>query len=113
MEAACRGAKSAGGLTVGILPGRQTADANEWVDVPIATGLGDARNLLIIHTADGVIALPGKSGTLSEIAFALKVGKPVVDFGGWEIDGMIPGGDDPEAAVDILLRRIEQARARS
>jgi len=112
MAAACRGAKSEAGLTIGILPGRRVEEANEWVDVPIATGLAEGRNLLIIYNADGVIALPGESGTLSEIALALKTGTPVVDFGGWGIKGMIPGGDDPRQAVEILIREIEQTRTK-
>jgi uncharacterized protein (TIGR00725 family) len=106
MAAACRGAKSAGGLTIGILPGRRTIEANEWVDIPIATGLAEGRNLLIVYTADGVIALPGESGTLSEIAFSLKIGKPVVDCGGWEIEGMIAAAANPKETVDLLLRKI-------
>ena len=110
MAAACRGARSAGGLTIGILPGREPAGANEWVEIPIATGLAEGRNLVIIYNADGVIALPGESGTLSEIAFSLKTGRPVVDFGGWGIKGMIPGGDDPEGAVNILIERIKKTR---
>jgi len=110
MAAACRGAKSAGGLTIGILPGRQTSEANEWVDVPVATG---GRNLLIIYTADGVIALPGGSGTMSEIAFSLKIGKPVIDFGRWGIDGMIPGGANPKETVELLLGRLSTGRTRS
>ena len=110
MAAVCRGAKSAGGMTIGILPGREVSAANEWVDFPVATGLGDGRNLVIIYTADGVLALPGKSGTLSEIAFALNVGKPVVDLGSWGIPGMIPGGSDPQRAVDILLKEIGKSR---
>jgi len=108
MAAACRGAKSARGMTIGILPGREPSDANEWVDVAIATGLGDGRNLVIIYTADGVLALPGKSGTLSEIAFALKIRKPVLDLGGWGIPGMIPAPAEPEQAVDLLLAEIDK-----
>jgi len=110
MAAACRGAKAAGGLTIGILPGRRTQDANEWVDIAIATGLAEGRNLLIIYNADGVVALPGESGTLSEIALALKTRTPVVDFGGWGIEGMVTGGNDPHQAVETLIREIERAR---
>lgn len=113
MAAACRGAKSEGGLTIGILPGRLAEEANKWVDIPIATGLAEGRNLLIIYNADGVIALPGKSGTLSEIALALKTGTPVVDFGEWGIDGMTAGGDNARRAIEILIGQIEQTRAKS
>lgn len=77
MEAACQGAVEAGGLTVGILPGGHERDANPWVVIPVPTGLGYARNVLVANTADSVIAVGGKLGTLSEIAFALKRGAKV------------------------------------
>lgn len=85
MEAACRGAKSGGGTTVGILPGDDRRDANPWVDVAVATGLGEARNALVVRTADALIAVGGEYGTLSEIALALKAGKPVVGIGTWQL----------------------------
>jgi uncharacterized protein (TIGR00725 family) len=78
MEAVCRGAKEAGGTTIGILPGKNKTEANAFVDIPIVTGLSDARNVIIARSADGVIAVDGEYGTLSEIAFSLKFGKPVV-----------------------------------
>jgi uncharacterized protein (TIGR00725 family) len=78
MEAAARGAAEAGGLTVGILPGPSTQDANAHIRVPVATDMGQARNVIIVHTADALIAVSGGAGTLSEIGHALKVGKPVV-----------------------------------
>ncbi|MBW2072253.1 MAG: TIGR00725 family protein [Deltaproteobacteria bacterium] len=78
MAAAAEGAADAGGLTVGILPGESTRDANPYIQVPIATGMGQARNVIIIHTADVLIAISGGAGTLSEIGHALKTGKPVV-----------------------------------
>jgi uncharacterized protein (TIGR00725 family) len=108
MAAACRGAKKVGGLTIGILPGRQSTDANQWVDIPLATGLAEGRNLLIIYNADGVIALPGGSGTLSEIALALKTGKPIVDLGDWGIAGMIPGTGDISVMVAKLIQEIKR-----
>jgi uncharacterized protein (TIGR00725 family) len=111
MAAACKGAKSAGGQTIGILPGRQTAEANAWVEVPVATGLAEGRNLIIIYTADGVIALPGGSGTLSEIAFSLKIGKPVVDYGEWGIHGMIPAGANPKETVRLILQKLSIGKA--
>jgi uncharacterized protein (TIGR00725 family) len=85
MAAACRGAKSAGGLTVGVLPGDDASQANQWVDVPIVTGLGEARNTIVVRSAQAVIAVGGSHGTLSEIAFALKWGKRVVGLGTWEL----------------------------
>jgi uncharacterized protein (TIGR00725 family) len=85
MEAACRGAKAGGGTTVGILPGTVRAEANPFVDVAIPTGLGELRNGLVVRAADGLVAIGGEFGTLSEIALALKAGKPVVAIGGWEL----------------------------
>ncbi len=85
MEAACRGAKEAGGATVGILPGTDRAAANRWVDVALPTGLGEARNTLVVRAADALVAVGGEFGTLSEIAFALKTGVPVVGLGTWEL----------------------------
>ncbi len=85
MEAACRGAKSSGGTTVGILPGLDRADANPYVDVALPTGLGEARNALVVRAADVLIAIAGGYGTLSEIALALKRGTPVVGMGTWEL----------------------------
>ena len=85
MEAACRGAREGGGLTVGLLPGIDRADANPYVSVAIATGLGEARNALVVRAADAAIAVGGEFGTLSEIAFALKLGKSVVGLETWEL----------------------------
>jgi len=85
MEAACRGAKSAQGLTIGILPGIDRSEANPYVDIPIVTGIGEARNAIITRTAQAVIAIGGSYGTLSEIAFALSFGTPVVGLGTWEV----------------------------
>ena len=85
MEATCRGAKSAGGTTVGILPGLARDEANAWVDVAIPTGLGEARNALVVRAADVLIAIGGEYGTLSEIALALKTGKAVVGVETWEL----------------------------
>jgi uncharacterized protein (TIGR00725 family) len=78
MEAAAKGAAGEGGLTLGILPGPSTRDANRYIQVPVATDMGQARNVIIVHTADALIAVSGGAGTLSEIGHALKVGKPVV-----------------------------------
>jgi uncharacterized protein (TIGR00725 family) len=102
MEAACRGAKEAGGMTVGILPGPDRAAANPYVDIALPTGLGEARNALVVRAADAVIAVGGGYGTLSEIAFALKAGKRVIGLDTWEIEGVSPA-DGPEAAVAAAL----------
>lgn len=109
MEAACRGAKREGGTTVGILPGGSRSEANPYVDVAIPTGMGEARNTLIVRACDGLIAVGGGFGTLSEIGFALKLQKPVVGLGTWElskggrpVDGIITA-ESPEAAVELVL----------
>lgn len=102
MEAACRGARDAGGTTVGILPGTDRAAANPFVEVAVATGLGEARNAVVVRAADALIAVGGAYGTLSEIAFALKASKRVVGIGSWEIDGVEPA-TDPKAAVEAAL----------
>jgi uncharacterized protein (TIGR00725 family) len=102
MEAACRGAKQAGGTTVGILPGLDRSQANPFVDVALPTGLGEARNALVVRAADAVIAIGGGYGTLSEIALALKSGKRVIGLGTWEIEG-VAAVDGAEAAVAAAL----------
>lgn len=85
MAAACEGAKGRGGVTVGILPGSERASANPWVDMVLPTGLGEARNTLVVRSARAVIAIGGEFGTLSEIAFALKLGIPVIGLETWEL----------------------------
>jgi uncharacterized protein (TIGR00725 family) len=102
MEAVCRGAKAAGGATVGLLPGGDRGAANRHVDVAVATGLGEARNVLVVRAADVLVALGGGHGTLSEIALALKAGKRVVGLDTWPIDGVEPAGS-PEEAVEAAL----------
>ena len=86
MEAACRGAKAAGGITIGILPGTDRGEANPYVDIPIVTGIGVARNAIIARTAQAAVAVGGSYGTLSEIALALAFGVPVVGLGTWEFE---------------------------
>jgi len=110
MTAACRGARSRGGHTIGILPGDSAADANEWVETAIPTGLGVARNVIIVRTARALIAVDGGPGTLSEIAFALQLGVPVVSLGSWEISPEIISAESAEEAV---ARALELADARS
>ena len=102
MEAACRGASREGGTTVGLLPGLDRGAANPFVSVAVATGLGEARNALVVRAADALIAVGGAYGTLSEIALALKAGKPVIGLGTWEIDG-VERVEGPEAAVNMAL----------
>jgi uncharacterized protein (TIGR00725 family) len=102
MEAACRGASREGGTTVGVLPGLDRGAANPFVSVAVATGLGEARNALVVRAADALIAVGGAYGTLSEIALALKAGKPVIGLGTWEIDG-VERVEGPDAAVNMAL----------
>ena len=97
MEAACRGAKEAGATTLGILPGLDRAEANPYVDVAMPTGMGEARNALVVRAADALIAVGGGYGTLSEVALALKTGKPVVGLGSFDLDGMVQAGSPAEA----------------
>ncbi len=112
MEAVCRGAKSAGGTTVGILPGGSRLDANPYVDVPVATGLGEARNAIVARTADAIIAVAGAYGTLSEIALALRDDKPVVGLHTWELsrdgkpDAGIVRAGSPAEAVELALGAV-------
>jgi len=85
MEAVCRGAKSKGGLTMGILPGQDSSTANPWVDIPVVTGIGEARNVAVAKSAQAVIAIGGSYGTLSEIAYALKSNIPVIGLNTWSL----------------------------
>jgi hypothetical protein len=119
MEAVCKGAKSAGGTTVGILPGRTARDANRYVDIPIVTTLGFSRNVIVVNTGDAVIAIGGAFGTLSEIAFALGDGVPVIALKTWPLT--IKGDGDPiengmiEASgpVDAVEKALAAAIART
>jgi uncharacterized protein (TIGR00725 family) len=116
MEAACRGARSCGGMTVGLLPGHDREEANGWVALALPTGLGEARNALIVRAASAVVAIGGGWGTLSEIALALRAGVPVLGVGTWELAraGVPAEGvtamDDGRAAVDEALRRVGHGR---
>ena len=106
MTAAARGAREAGGLTIGILPGMDKNEANPFIDLALATGLGQVRNTIIVRSAQGVIALPGGPGTLSEIAFGLKMGRPIVGLQAWgHIDG-VSSAKTPAEAVDLILNLI-------
>ncbi len=108
MEAACRGAAESGGITVGILPGARIRDANPFVKVALATNMGEARNAVIIHSADAVIAISGGYGTLSEIALAKKAGKPVISLMSWDIAPDIVVAESPEDAVSLALQKARQ-----
>lgn len=111
MEAACRGAQSRRGFTIGLLPGDDRADANGWVSLALPTGLGEGRNALIVRAVDAVVAIGGGWGTLSEIALALRGAKPVIGIETWElsragarVEGVVRVGE-PRAAVAEALRR--------
>jgi uncharacterized protein (TIGR00725 family) len=115
MEAAAAGAKEAGGITVGILPGVSASEANPYIDIPIVTGMRDARNCINVLTSQVIIAIHGSYGTLSEIALALKCGTPVVALESWSL---IPPGqglpvaiitaDSPQTAVDAAWAAIHK-----
>ena len=102
MEAASRGAKSAGGVTVGILPQEHPGEANQYIDIPVATGLGIGRNVIIARAADGLIAVGGEYGTLSEISFALQMGKPVAGIRTWDVKGIMSAADAAEAVNKVF-----------
>jgi uncharacterized protein (TIGR00725 family) len=103
MAAAARGARSAGGVTIGILPGYERSGANPYIDFAIPTGMGQARNVIVIASADAVVALEGEGGTLSEIGLALKLGRPVVGLCAWQQLAMISHAEEAAAAVDLAL----------
>jgi len=112
MEHAARGARSAGGLTIGLLPGEEPTEANEYIDVASASGLGHARNAILARTADGVVALGGGLGTLSEIALALRNGRPTVVIQTWRFDRDrrtepdLPTAANPHDALEWLFARM-------
>jgi hypothetical protein len=115
MEAACRGAKEGGGMTIGVLPGADISQMNPYVDVPIVTGIRDARNAIITRTAEVVIAVGGSYGTLSEIGFALGFGKPVIGLRTWVVEreghpaAPIVRVDSPEEAVSQALACLSRS----
>ncbi|HXL01951.1 MAG TPA: TIGR00725 family protein [Candidatus Atribacteria bacterium] len=117
MEAACRGAKEAGGFTIGVLPGNFEGDANPYVDLKIVTGLGEVRNLIIVLTASALIACGGQFGTLSEIAFALSHGKVLAGLNTWKIQDSTGEGDffpqfqNAEAALNYVWKKLERNNA--
>jgi uncharacterized protein (TIGR00725 family) len=109
MEAVCRGARAAGGTTVGLLPGLDRAEGNPYLTVSIPTGLGQGRNLLLVRSSNALIAVGGGFGTLSEIALALRTGTPVIGLATWSLhlDGhpvdAFPVADDPDTAAQLAL----------
>lgn len=111
MLAASRGARSAGGQTIGILPGADASDANEYVNIPLPTGLGVVRNLVVVTAADAVVAVGGRHGTLSEIGLALRMGRHVVALSSWRVESehrlggpRVHRARDPREAVSLALR---------
>ncbi len=107
MKAVCSGFKAGGGLTIGIIPGYDKKEANEFVDVVIPTGMGLARNVLVVKAADVVVALPGEAGTLSEIAYCLQFKIPVISLGSWDIKGVIKAANIEEVVkkLSVLLKK--------
>jgi uncharacterized protein (TIGR00725 family) len=103
MKAVCQGFKAAGGLTIGIITSYNKNDANEYVDIVIPSGLGLARNVLVVKSADVVVALPGEAGTLSEIAYCLQFGIPVISLGSWDIKGVIK-----TKTVDEAVNKVKE-----
>jgi uncharacterized protein (TIGR00725 family) len=118
MEAVCRGAKEAGGTTIGILPGNDPSAANGHVDIPIVTGMGYARNVIVVKTGRAVIAVDGAYGTLSEIGHALGDGIPVIGLKTWQLPRredlplQVVHADSPVQAVDLAIHAARQRDAR-
>lgn len=109
MEGASKGAFEHGGMTVGILPTRNPADANPYIKIPIPTGLGHARNILVVQSSQIVIAVDGEMGTLSEIAIAFKMGLPVIGYRSWEVDPRIKKAqsvEDISKQLDQLMEKL-------
>jgi len=108
MKEAARGAKDAGGLTIALLPGIAKADANPYIDIALPTSIGYARNAIVACSADIIVALPGSHGTRSEISYGLVYKRPVIDFGNWNIEGMIKVNNlnEVEAKIKELIAQI-------
>jgi len=103
MEAACRGAKSKNGTTIGILPGNSKTDCNSYIDYPIVTGMGHGRNVIVAGSSDVIIAIGGSFGTLSEIAFALRLEIPIIGLNTWDVSSNIKKAQTPELAVNLAI----------
>jgi len=116
MEAVCRGSKSKGGLTIGVLPGEDSSTANPWIDIPIVTGVGYARNMAVVKSAQAVIAIGGGYGTLTEIAYALKRGIPIVGLNTWSLsrngqeDNSITKVHSAAEAVDKAISLAKESK---
>jgi len=108
MEGAARGAKKEGGLTIGIIPGESASDANSFIDIPIVTGLRDGRNVIVARSSEAIIAIHGKYGTLSEIAFALKFNVPVIGLHTWEVSPDMVSARSPVEAVEKAFSLIKK-----
>lgn len=105
MESSCAGARDEGGLTVGILPGKSKSDANRFVDIPVVTGIGEARNVVLVRSSDVLIAIGGGFGTLTEISYALKLEIPVVGLKTWDISDKITRAENASDAVEIACKK--------
>ena len=111
MEAAAMGAKKAGGTTIGILPGKDKMDANSYIDISLPTSIGYARNTIVACSADIIVALPGNFGTNSAICYGMVYGRPVIDLGDWDIEGMIDVKNIAEAEEKIkkIIKKLQNA----
>lgn len=112
MEQAARGCRQKGGLTVGILPGEDFSLANPYLDVIIPTGMNIARNILIVRSALGIIAIDGKYGTLSELAYALQMHKPIVGIKTWDVSEKIIRVQSPKQAMETLIQLMDHGKSR-
>ncbi len=112
MKAASRGCKAAGGITIGLLPGKDKKEANPFIDIALPTSIGYARNAIVACSADIIIALPGSHGTRSEICYGCVYGRPIIDLGNWNMEGMIKVKNLKEAEQKIkrLVRAIKNNR---
>lgn len=106
MEAACKGAKSLNGKTIGILPGSSKTQCNPYVDYPIVTAMGHGRNIIVARSSDAIIAIGGSYGTLSEIAFALRLKIPIIGINTWDVSPDIKKAESPEMAVRLAIESI-------
>jgi len=110
MEHVSKGAKEAGGMTIGLLPGKSKADANPYIDIALPTTIGFARNAMVAASADIIIALPGSHGTSSEISYGFVYNRPIIDLGGWNREGMIKveNVEEAEKKIKELIKEIHE-----
>ena len=111
MQAVSKGAKKAGGLTIGLLPGNDKKDANQYIDIALPTTIGFARNAMVAASADIIVALPGSHGTSCEISYGMVYKRPIIDLGNWDMDGMIKINslEDLEKKLKLLIDEIGQS----